>query len=398
MNALLTPIMPRTAQAESGEPSPALEPVRTARFGDALRVHAASDTDVVSPYVPAGGLSEPLLSLSYDELASLGQSFGTAAFVASTVPQPAGTHDTPVQSAGTESSDGGPQELMLTLAPPMNPAIAAASAMAVGAQSVPAGNGSGERVEAAVAMSGGLVPARPDSMRASTSGERATSGPLASTMNLLQAAVGVNLADTRAPASVHLLATRAAGATAPMSTAGMENAQQFQLAQSQSVLLAAMPEAAGLERAIQTSQTRPDSQLAASDKPALVQALGERLHVQINRGVSHAVIRLDPPNLGTIEIVIRHEGGAVQVHMSATHGDVLRQLHGIGNALTQDLVQRNHGDVTVHVSDSSREADGRERQRQGTAHEENDAQPGRAWSEPDDGDRPIAFTLARAQE
>jgi flagellar hook-length control protein FliK len=82
--------------------------------------------------------------------------------------------------------------------------------------------------------------------------------------------------------------------------------------------------------------------------------------------------------------------------MSASHGDVLRQLHGIGNALAQDLVQRNHGDVTVHVSDSSREADGRERQRQGTAHEESRARPGRAWSEPEDGDRPVAFTLARA--
>lgn len=394
MNAVLTPIMPRTAQVESGEPSPSLEPVRTARFGDALRVHAASETDVGSSCLPAEVVlkEQPLLSVSYDELASYRQSVATPVLSTSIAQKPAPTHEASVQSVGAESSNTAPQELMLTIAPPMNVAIAAAPGVADGTQSAPVGNASGERVEAASATPGLANLAWPDSSRASKSGERATTGTLASTMNLLQAAA--NFSDIRATAPVHLLATRVASETASMSTGRIENAQLFQLAPSQSVLLAAMPEAAGLEPAI--ARTEPDSQRVATDKPILVQALGERLHVQINRGVSHAVIRLDPPNLGTIEIVIRHEGSGVQVHMSASHGDVLRQLHGIGNALAQDLVQRNHGDVTVHVSDSSREADGRERQRQGTAHEENGARPGRAWSEPEDGDRPVAFTLARA--
>ena len=111
---------------------------------------------------------------------------------------------------------------------------------------------------------------------------------------------------------------------------------------------------------------------------SLVAALGERLHVQIHRGSEHAVIRLDPPEMGTIEIVIHREAGGVQVHLSASNGEVLRQLHGISDALRQDMVQRNHGDVTVHVWDDSRDPDGRHRQRH--ALPEKDA-PGRALSE-----------------
>lgn len=383
MNALLTRVMLRPAQVEGGEPSPLPQPARAVRFGDALRVHVVSDAETVSPSMPTQdvGVEQPVLSPSYDELSSYQQAVGAAAFVASTM-----------------------QEPVLTVIPQMSVAVTPAYGMAARPQSVPTDNGSDERVVAAFANKGDTTLSRPVPLRAITSGERVTSGATVQAMNLLQTAASVNLSDTRATAPVHLLATGTAPATVPMSNGVAESTPHVQLAQSQSVLASAMPQAAGIaqaagiERAIETLQIKPDSHLAAESKPALAQALGERLHVQINRGVSHAVIRLDPPNLGTIEIVIRHEGGSVQVHMSASHGDVLRQLHGIGNALTQDLIQRNHGDVTVYISESSREADSRERQRHGSSHEEEGARPGRAWSEPEDSDRPVAFTLARAQE
>jgi flagellar hook-length control protein FliK len=136
-----------------------------------------------------------------------------------------------------------------------------------------------------------------------------------------------------------------------------------------------------------------DAPPAVSNRPALVDALGERLSVQLNRGSSQATIRLDPPMMGTIEIVIRHDAAGVQVHLSATHGDVLRQLHSIGNALSQDLVQRNHGDVTVHVSEGSREGDGRQRNRQGGSADA-EATPGHALRTTDEPERAPAFTLA----
>lgn len=125
----------------------------------------------------------------------------------------------------------------------------------------------------------------------------------------------------------------------------------------------------------------------------LVQALGQHLQVQISNGSQNAVIRLDPPFMGSIDIVIRHEAGAVQVHLSASNSEVLTQLQNIGDALRQDLGQRHQGPVSVHVSAGSHDAGGRQRQTGGD-HEE----PGRALNETDEGDESPTFdwrTLGR---
>jgi len=117
----------------------------------------------------------------------------------------------------------------------------------------------------------------------------------------------------------------------------------------------------------------------------LAEALGDRLQLNLQRGSDQAVIRLDPPQLGRIEIAIRHEAGSLQVHLSATHGEVVRQLNTIGDSLRQDLGQRQYGDVSVVVSDAGtmgRDADGRSRGRQ-TQPENTD--PNRALAEAETG-------------
>lgn len=131
------------------------------------------------------------------------------------------------------------------------------------------------------------------------------------------------------------------------------------------------------------------NQAIVASRPALAAVLGERLHVQINQRSEHAVIRLDPPSMGTIEIVVRHEAGGVQVQMRASNPEVARQLHGIGDTLRQDLVQRQHGDVSVQVWDGSRDADGRQRQRSTPWQDE----PGHALRETADEHEPAAFAL-----
>lgn len=179
-----------------------------------------------------------------------------------------------------------------------------------------------------------------------------------------------------------------------MNAAGASDQQASNLLASQSqpllMALASGNTDAVAQKTISTDKA-VDAQPAAPNRQALVDALGERLSVQLNRGASQATLRLDPPMMGTIEIVIRHDAAGVQVHLSASHGDVLRQLHNIGNALSQDLVQRNHGEVTVHVSESSRDGDGRQRNRQGDS---GDATPGHALRTADEPERPVTFTLA----
>lgn len=101
--------------------------------------------------------------------------------------------------------------------------------------------------------------------------------------------------------------------------------------------------------------------------PQILKALGEQIDVNVQRGVGHAVIRLEPQSMGTLQIAIRHEDGALQIRMVASHEDVARQLQAVGDALRQDLAARQHGDVTVVV-----------RQGQGFGHRERGARDGDA--------------------
>lgn len=131
-------------------------------------------------------------------------------------------------------------------------------------------------------------------------------------------------------------------------------------------------------------------------RQSLLQTLGERIQLQRDRGADGAVIRLEPPQMGRIEIAIRHEGGALTVNLSATHNEVLRQLQGIGESLRQDLQQRHQGEVSVQVADTTAArgmpgegGDGRQRARQQPAQE-----PGQALAEAAVGDEGEAFRLA----
>lgn len=128
----------------------------------------------------------------------------------------------------------------------------------------------------------------------------------------------------------------------------------------------------------------------------LQQALGERLNVQVGHGIENAVIRLDPPMLGSLEIAIRHQGGALQVQLSASNGEVLSQLQGISDSLRQDLGNRQYTAVTVQVSDARSQAgsgDGQGRAPRDEAQPQ--ARPGRALAEAEQDYRDGAFTLAQ---
>lgn len=125
----------------------------------------------------------------------------------------------------------------------------------------------------------------------------------------------------------------------------------------------------------------------------LLNALGERVQWQLQRGQEQAVIRLEPPNLGRVEIHIRHEAGGLQVHLNATHRDVVQQLQGVSDQLRSELSLRHAGDVAVAVADQGRDADARQRGRGQGGDQAQD--PGRALSEGEStSQQRSAFTLA----
>lgn len=133
----------------------------------------------------------------------------------------------------------------------------------------------------------------------------------------------------------------------------------------------------------------------------LREALGDRLQLQLQRNDEHAVIRLEPPNMGRVEISIRHLGGALQVNLSANNSEVLRQLNSIGDSVRQDLSQRQFSDVAVTVSAAPRGmlagGDGRGREQQDQQGQQEAARtPGRALS--DDSDAAATFAMSTERE
>ena len=132
-------------------------------------------------------------------------------------------------------------------------------------------------------------------------------------------------------------------------------------------------------------------------RQTLQEALGDRLQLQLGKNAELAVIRLEPPMLGRVEIAIRHSAGSLEVHISATHGEVLRQLQSVSEGLRNDLAQRQFTDVAVNVAQAPRGAngtpmfaggEGRERQQDGRQQEQN---PGEALAEANSGSSPFSL-------
>jgi flagellar hook-length control protein FliK len=157
---------------------------------------------------------------------------------------------------------------------------------------------------------------------------------------------------------------------------------------------AALPAPAPLPEAAGVRPSGGNAPLMGANKPqGLAQVLGDRLRVQLGSGIEHATIRLDPPMKGSIEIIVHREDGAVQIHLRASDSEVARQLQSIGDTLKQDLIQRQHGGVSVQVWDGSRDADGRQRQRQSPTSQE----PGRALNDGGDAAESARFSLAQSR-
>jgi flagellar hook-length control protein FliK len=93
-------------------------------------------------------------------------------------------------------------------------------------------------------------------------------------------------------------------------------------------------------------------------RQTLQEALGERMQLQVGKNAEQAVIRLEPPMLGRVEIAIRHSAGSLEVHITATHGEVLRQLQSVSEGLRNDLAQRQFSDVSVNIAPAPRAANG----------------------------------------
>ncbi|MGE4407636.1 flagellar hook-length control protein FliK [Pseudomonas sp.] len=96
----------------------------------------------------------------------------------------------------------------------------------------------------------------------------------------------------------------------------------------------------------------------------MLQALRENVELQLHQRVQSASIRLDPPELGSLEILLSHEAGRLHVQLSAAHADVARLLQQTSDRLRQELVGQHFVQVNVQVAaDGQSGQQGQARQR-----------------------------------
>jgi flagellar hook-length control protein FliK len=94
----------------------------------------------------------------------------------------------------------------------------------------------------------------------------------------------------------------------------------------------------------------------------MLHALRESVELQLQQRVQHTSIRLDPPELGSLEIFLSHESGRLSVQISAAQGDVARLLQQTSERLRQELVGQNFLQVSVQVSADGQPSQQHERQ------------------------------------
>jgi flagellar hook-length control protein FliK len=133
-------------------------------------------------------------------------------------------------------------------------------------------------------------------------------------------------------------------------------------------------------------------------RQSLQETLGDRLNVHVANNVQQATISIEPPQLGRIDIAIRHSAGTLEVNISATNGDVLRQLQTVSDNLRNDLAQRQYTEVAVTVTPLPKHhaAPFGDPQQQGRGRQQGrdqDNEPGRGLAEA--GNPASVFSLGR---
>lgn len=97
----------------------------------------------------------------------------------------------------------------------------------------------------------------------------------------------------------------------------------------------------------------------------LTALLKDRIQFQPGQQQQTSTIRLDPPSLGKLEIVVQLEAGKLMVHIGASQSDVCRTLQQFSDNLRQHLTAQNFMEVNVQVS-----SEGQSQQQQPGHHQE----------------------------
>lgn len=94
----------------------------------------------------------------------------------------------------------------------------------------------------------------------------------------------------------------------------------------------------------------------------LLHTLRDQVQVQLQQRIQNATIRLDPPEMGSLEIFLSHESGRLNVHINASQADVARLLQHTSDRLRHELAGGQFTQVNVHTSNDAQSGQQHSRQ------------------------------------
>lgn len=90
----------------------------------------------------------------------------------------------------------------------------------------------------------------------------------------------------------------------------------------------------------------------------LLNTLRDRVSMQLNQNVKQASIRLDPPELGKLELTVRLEGDKLAVQLNASHPVMREALQQHSERLRLSLVTQHGQGVEVNVGQQQQQGSG----------------------------------------
>jgi flagellar hook-length control protein FliK len=319
-----------------------------------------------------------------------------------------GTDDgtAPAATAAPAANDGKPADDTNTAATPDSPLLAAMAMplMPLSPQQVT------QAVQAAQGSAQGAVHGSTDDAgKAETpaqplavSGQDSRRAAIALPQALPQALQAAQTAQPDATAANVRLAVQGNAANGNAGTTGQDanaDASAPQNVQAgTNTAAAAVPGAVTLPAAQPAADTVKLAGPPTAWRQSLQETLGDRLNVHVANNVQQATISIEPPQLGRIDIAIRHSAGTLEVNITATNGDVLRQLQTVSDNLRNDLSQRQYTEVAVTVTPAPKNnaAPFGDPQQQGRGRQQGrdqDNEPGRGLAEA--GNPASVFNLGR---
>lgn len=90
----------------------------------------------------------------------------------------------------------------------------------------------------------------------------------------------------------------------------------------------------------------------------LMLALKDKVELQLNQEVQQARIKLDPPEMGRLELSIRLEGDRLHIQINASQSAVREALIAQADKLRNDLLPHHSGGVEVNVGQGEQQQQG----------------------------------------